>query len=199
LKSVKSYNEAMTALANGEAAEALTNRVGTITTNVVGAIAASKAAFSGPAGVAEAAALTTGVAGTLEVVLPIFQQVATYASREAFRQQLIQAYPLMRDVLMRLRNGTPQIFSVMYRSRVQFGKLGVGRGGVPASAAAALEKDRALVSGWVVLLDNTLIAMETAAVTVMSDAPAIDLASLAETSIELRVLAEKVKAARNKP
>lgn len=197
LKSVKIYNEALSALANGEAAEALTNRVGTLTTNVVGGIAASQAAFSGPAGVAAAATMVAGVGSTLKVVLPIFQQAATYASRESFRQQLILAYPHMQDLLIKLRNGTPQIFAVLYRSHVQIGRLGVGRDGV--SDAAAVEKDRALLAGWVVLLDNTLIAMETAAAAAMSDAPAIDLANLSEASIELRVLAEKVKSARNRP
>lgn len=197
LKSVKIYNEALSALANGEAAEALTNRVGTLTTNVVGGIAASQAAFSGPAGVAAAATMVAGVGSTLKVVLPIFQQAATYASRESFRQQLILAYPHMQDLLIKLRNGTPQMFAVLYRSHVQIGRLGVGRDGV--SDAAAVEKDRALLAGWVVLLDNTLIAMETAAAAAMSDAPAIDLANLSEASIELRVLAEKVKSARNRP
>lgn len=195
LKSVKIYNEALAALANGEAAEALTNRVGTLTTNVVGGIAASQAAFSGPAGVAAAASMVAGVGSTLKVVLPIFQQAAIYASRESFRQQLILAYPHMQDLLIKLRNGTPQMFAVMYQSRVQPGRLGVGRDGV--SDAAAVEKDRALLAGWVVLLDNTLMAMETAVAAAMSDAT-VDLASLTEASIELRVLAEKVKSARNK-
>lgn len=196
LRSIKIYNEALTALANGEAAEALTNRVGTLTTNVIAAIAATQAAFSGPTGTAAAATMVQGVGSTLKVVLPIFQQAATYASRESFRQQLILAYPHMRELLITLRNGSPQIFSVMYRSHVQLGRLGVGRAGV--SDAAAVEKDRALLAGWVVLLDNTLIAMETAAAAAMSDAPAVDLASLTEASIELRVLAEKVKSARNR-
>lgn len=197
LKSIKIYNETLTALASGEAAEALTSRVGTITTNVVGGIAASQAAFGGPSGIAAATAMSAGVGSTLKVILPIFQQAATYASRESFRQQLILAYPHMQDLLIKLRNGTPQIFSVLYRSHVQAGRLGVGPSGI--SAAAAVEKDRALVAGWVVLLDNSLIAMETAAVAAMSDAPAIDLANLSEASIELRVLAEKVKSARNRP
>ncbi len=199
LKSIKIYNETLTALANGEAAEALTNRVGTITTNVVGGIAASQAAFGGPAATAAAAAMSASVGSTLTVILPIFQQAATYASRDAFRQQLALAYPHMKSLLTKLRNGSPQIFSVLYRSHVQAGKLGVGRSGVSAAGAAAVEKDRALVAGWVVLLDNTLIAMDTAAVAAMSDASAVDLATLSETSIELRVLAEKVKSARNKP
>jgi len=199
LKSIKIYNETLTALANGEAAEALTNRVGTITTNMVGGIAASQAAFSGPTGTAAAVAMSEGIGRTLRVILPIFQQAATYASRESFRQQLALAYPHMQELLITLRNGTPQIFSVMYRSHVQAGRLGIGPGGVSAAGASAVEKDRVLLAGWVVLLDNSLIAMDTAAAAAKADAPAIDLANLSEASIELRVLAEKVKIARNKP
>ncbi|MDP2410613.1 MAG: hypothetical protein Q8M26_10045 [Pseudolabrys sp.] len=199
LKSIKAYNETLMALANGEAAEALTSRVGTITANLVGGIAASQAAFGGPTATAAATAMSASVGSTLKVILPIFQQAATYASREAFREQLVLAYPAMRDLLIKLRNGTPQIFSMMYRSHVQAGRLGVGRGGVSATGAAAVEKDRALVAGWVVLLDHSLIAMEAAVVAAMSDAPSLVLVNLSEASIELRVLAEKVKSARNKP
>lgn len=197
LKSVKTYNDALNGLTNGEAAEALTNRVGALTTNIVGAIAATQTAFGGPVATAAANTMVKDVASSLNLALPIFQQAATYASRESFRQQLIAAYPYMRGLVVTLRDGTPQMFEVMYRSHVQIGKLGVGRGGV--SDAAAVEKERAMIAGWVVLLDNTLIAMKTAAAAAMSDVPSSDLASLSEASIELRVLAEKIKSARNKP
>lgn len=197
LKSIKTYNDALNALANGEAAEALTNRIGTLTTNIVGAITTTQSTFGGPAATAAAAATVQSVNASLALALPIFQQAATYASAASFREQLVSAYPYMRKMLVTLRNGTPQIFGVMYRSHVQFGKLGVGRGGV--SDADAVEKDRVLIAGWVVLLDNTLTAMEAAATAALSGATPADLASLTEASVELRVLAEKVKSARTKP
>jgi hypothetical protein len=48
LKSLKLYSEALGALANGEAAEALTNRVGTLASTVIGAAAAAHVAAGGP-------------------------------------------------------------------------------------------------------------------------------------------------------
>jgi len=119
-------------LANGEAAEALTNRVGTLVTSMAAAVAASQMAFGGPVATASANALVRETGNTWNLALPIFKQVATFASREAFRQQFMTAHPLMRDMLSTLRNkGTPEIFNVLRRARVEVGQLGVGGGGIP--------------------------------------------------------------------
>ena len=115
-------------LANGEAAEALTNRLGTLTNNVVGAIAASQAAVGGAGAIPGADKLVSGVASSLVSVSPIIKQVATFASREAFRQQLVVTYPHMRDLLLTLRAGTPAMFEILKRGRVVRGSLDTASG-----------------------------------------------------------------------
>lgn len=194
-RSLKSYNEALGALANGEAAEALSNRVGALGTNIIGAIAASEVAFGGTAAIPGADLLVSESAKTLNLALPIIKQIATYASREAFRKQLIASYPAMRELLLTLRNGTPAMFFMLERSRVVRGSESAT--GLSSEAEIALSKDRELLAGWVLLMDQTLVAMDAAAVAALSDAPAADLASLSEAAVELRVLAEKVKSLRS--
>lgn len=193
LKSLKTYNEAVGALANGEAATALTNRIGTLTTNIVGAIAASRVAIAGPVGQVGATALVGNSGKILESVLPILQPILTAASREAFREQLILAYPSMKGLLVTLREETPVMFALLNRSRRNIDDRRISN-----EAAAALQKDRELLAGWVLLLDQTLVTMETAVTAAMSNSSAGDLAALSDASIELKVLAEKIKSLRLK-
>jgi hypothetical protein len=196
LRALKSYNDALGALANGEAAAALTNRLGNLTSNIFSAIAATQVAISG-AGVAPGADLLISEAGNaLRLASPIVQQLATFASREVFRQQLIAMYPAMRDLLVALRKGTPAMFFVLERSRAEPG-LPTPTGLTPASLAE-LERDRVQLAGWVILMDKTLVTMEAAVAAAASDDLESGLSGVADASIELRVLAEKVKSLRAK-
>ena len=77
------------------------------------------------------------------------------------------------------------------------GALGVGPGGIPREDLPKLERDRELMSGWVVLIDRSLVAMDTAAEAALRNASKTDIAALAETSLELRILAEKIKDAQS--
>jgi hypothetical protein len=198
-KALKSYNEALGGLANGEAAEALTNRIGNLATNVVGAIAATEVTLAGGAAIPGAGALVSQASNALKLASPILKQITTFAGREVFRRQLIETYPAMRELVLALRNGTPAMFEILRRSRVQIGALGVGSGGITPDRAAALEKDRQLLAGWVVLMDKTLAAMELAAIAAADNSPDAGLAALSENAIELRVLAEQIKNLRTKP
>jgi hypothetical protein len=193
---LKTYNDALGALANGEAAESLINRIGTFTANAVSAIAASQAALGGSAAIPGADKLVSETAKSLANVVPIIKQIATAASRESFRQQLIATYPSMRELLLTLRDGTSAMFFMLERSRVS--RASEAPTGLSDAERIALEKDRELLAGWVLLLDKALVAMEIAVVSAMDETPSAVLASLSETSIELRVLAEKVKSLRSK-
>ena len=187
LKSVKSYNKALSGLANGEAAKVLSGRIGTLTSNLTATAGAFQVAGGG--------AFLAGGQAIIERLLPIFEQVLTIANREAFRKQLLKAYPDMRALLVKMRAGTKPMFAIIKRSYVKRGSLG-GTDGVPAADVPKLKKDRALLAGWVILIDQTLLAMDAAAQSALSDASAPDIASLVETSIELRILAEKIKDAQ---
>jgi len=171
LKALKDYNKALAALGNGESAEALTNRVSTLTSNVIGTIAASSGATGTGAGIAAASTHYLGLA------LPFFRAAAGAASREAFRTQLIAAYPPMFSLLKTLRDGTPEMFEMLDRN------------GKP------IRENRELMSGWVLLLDQSIVALNAAKLAAESHTP-VNLAGLSDAAIEMRVLAEKTKAAR---
>lgn len=193
LRSLKNYNDALAALQNGEAANALLNRVGTITTNVVAAIASTQVALGGPAAQIGATKLIGDSDSLLKAVLPILQPLVTAASREAFRQQLVVAYPSMKGLVVTLRDNTPVIFALFKRSHQNIDERRPSK-----EALLAIEKDREMLAGWVLLLDQTLITMEAAVTAAMSDASSNELAVLAEASVDLKVLAEKVKSLRLK-
>ena len=101
----------------------------------------------------------------------------------------------MRELLLSLREGTPAMFEIMKRSYVQRGSLD-GTLGISAGDLAALEKDRQMLSGWVILMDKSLSAMETAVAGALSRISPTDLAALTEASVEIKVLAEQLKAIR---
>jgi hypothetical protein len=191
LKSLKAYNEALASLANGEAAEAFTNRVGTLATNVVAAAAAASIAASGRIAIAGADKLVGDSAGYLAEALPYVKAIAVFASREAFKRELSRTYPAMKGLVLTLRDGTPAMFLMLRQSRTN-----VEQDFMSAESLAVLKKDREALAGWVLLLDQTLVAMDAAVEAVLSNATSADLATLTEASVELRVLAEKMKANR---
>jgi hypothetical protein len=197
LKAVKSYNDALTALANGEAAAALSNRISTLAGNLVGAAAAASSAFGGAAAVPGGQKLISETTAALNIAGPIITTIATRAARESFREQLLQTYPTMRSLLVTLKDGTPVMYYVLYQSRVTRGST--ARGGLATDAArAALEKDRQALAGWVVLLDRTLIAMDAANEAASNISFADQSAGLLEASNEVKALAEQIKKARAK-
>lgn len=198
LKALKDYNDALGALASGEAGEALAARAGTLSVALLGAGAALGAATGAAALIPGATQFVVAASGAVNQAVPIARQIGAYASRQAFRDQLVEAYPAMRELMLALRDGTPAMYEIMRRSYVQRGSLETPSG-ISASGAALLEKDRQLLAGWVVLMDESLKAMQTAVVTVMSGTSPADLAALTSASVELQVLAAQVKDIRRQP
>ncbi|MGO7452021.1 hypothetical protein ACCS81_08450 [Rhizobium ruizarguesonis] len=190
---VKSYNEAMIALASGENAKALSAKISTLTINVASAALAVAALTTPSATTAQLAASNTGrfakaMTGYLDY-LPFVTEVANIASREAFRKQLIESYPTISNMLLTMRNDGTR---VMYEVLRTPGDNGVDTP-VPKTDAGAQK----LLAGWVLLLDKTNLALE-AAVNAARTGSQINLDSLSQASVELTVLAEQVRAAKLK-
>ena len=198
LKSLKEYNGALGALSSGERAEALVARGGTLTVALAGAVTALGVATGAAALVPGAEQLVGQATGAVNHATPILKRIGAYASRELFRKQLVGAYPAMRELLLALRDGTPAMYEIMKRSYVQRGSLETPTG-IPSSDKDELENDRELLAGWVVLVDKSIAAMETAVAAAMSGASPSDLAALTAASVELQVLAAQVQEIRKKP
>ena len=188
LKSLKAYNDALSALGNGETAAALSNRISTLAGNLVGAAAAIHVATVNPVGGKATEVMVSNMTEAVNIAGPIITAVATRAARESFRDQLIQTYPSMQALLQAMREGSTAMYYVIYVSRT----LGTSTG------SQELQKDREALAGWVVLMDKTLIAMRFAYNSAKSQNFNSESAGLLETSIELKGLAEQIKRARAK-
>lgn len=189
MRSVGLYNDTLAGLATGEAASALTVRIGDASAAL--AVAAGSLALLAGAGIAAPPAI--GIA--IERLRPLLGRLAGAASRAEFRRRLVAAYPDIRALVLAVRGGTAQMFVVIKRSYVQPGLLG-GTDGIAKADLAALAADRRLLAGWVVLLDRTLVAMDRAKAAVERGSPA-DVAALVSASIGIRALAGTIRALRS--
>lgn len=195
LEAVQAYNKSLVALTDGTASKAMSARIGIITANLSAAVSAfpgAKTAVAATGG--GGAAIAAGLAAANRA-LPVFEQVAGTALQASFRKQLLAAYPDMRELIVSARDGTGDMYHVVYRSYVVPGSLD-GSGGVPSSDLGKLQEDRRLFAGWVILLDQTIEAMDIAALAALEGSSTTDLAELAEESVRIRALAEAIKATR---
>ncbi|WP_321338765.1 hypothetical protein [uncultured Cohaesibacter sp.] len=183
LRAVKKYNDALIGLANGDSAAKLTTQLSSIVINLGEAqsslLAPSVQGSQQLLNVAKSFSPEVGAAhGVLKLAL-------TAATRDAFRTNLVRAYPEMKKILLAFRDGTDDLY---------FAVISVP-GGVSRDEKL---KDRELFASWVLLIDSTTHAMEVAVSAAMQRSPQTDLDALAEYSIEMRVLAEKIRAERNR-
>ena len=198
ISSLKTYNNTLSALANGEKAEALANKLGQLSSDLISAGASITIAVGGPTVVTGSNALLKQLLDEINVLLPAIKLVAVRAGREAFRKLLIETYPTMREFQKSLRDSTPVMFELLKRGRATRGSF---EPNAIASTADAenLRRERELLAGWVLLMDKSLIAMETAYLAAKSDALLLqDVSAVGEAAIELRVTAEQIKSTRSK-
>lgn len=189
LTSVRDYNTTLAALVGGESARQLSARMGEAAASAAGAASTLGAVTGvGIGGVAAAAA-------AVDTLLPIFRQLAAIEDRAEFRAQFLKAYPDVRALMLTLRNGTPEMYEIMRVSYVVDGDI-TGVGGVPRDSLPRLEQDRRLLAGWVVLLDQTLVAMDIAVGTAGQGGLALETAALSAAAADLQALAEAVQGAR---
>lgn len=187
---IKDYNDAMIALGNGESAQALTNRISTLSSNALGAVSATASAVKAPEIVAGAQALSAGLNFFLKE-LPFVNAVLTAASREAFRKQLIASFPVVEGMLLKIRNeGTPVMFLILRQGRRTRGSEDPT--GLAPEAKIAVEQDRKMLAGWVLLLDKTLVSLRAARAAAENGTP-LNLTNLSNAAIELRVMAEQIR------
>ena len=191
LKVIKSYNEAMIALASGENAKALSSRVSTLTRNVAAAVIATQVIGAGtslptPLSAKGADRFAENLTDQL-VLIPVVKGVASIASRESFRTRLVDSHGAIHNMLIELRNnGTPIMYEML---REKSGKVGSSRLPQPDQEA------QVPLAGWVMLLDKTDAAL-AAAVEAARNGSQFNLDTLSQASIELTILAEQVRAAK---
>lgn len=190
LKSVALYNDLLISLANGEYAKARAAKVGAIIANL--RVARNALSVVAP----RSLAVSTAISATATRLLPLFQQLSALHDRQTFRREVIRAYPDIRELLLALRAGTPDMFQVIRDSYVQVGRLDL-RGGISAADLEKLDAVRQQLAGWVILIDATIVALDNAVRVVLSTSSTTDLQALLDTSIELKVLVETLRSSVN--
>lgn len=192
LGALKDYNDALTALATGAAGSSARAEL----TNATTALSSSLTNLTGAAGLNSTTAIVEGLSGGISKVIPLLEVVGRAQGRMAFREQLVAAHPDMKDLFMTLRAGTDDIFEVVQLSLTQVGGLGLTEG-LDMASLKELEEFRELLAGWVLLLDQTVLAMDKAVAAVAVQRSAPDLSDLISASVEIDILAEAIKTARN--
>jgi len=188
LKAVKVYNDALSGLATGEAVNVLAARIDAVATNGAVVVGTAAVMAGGPAAAAGSEAALGATTAAFKALLPALKTIATAASREAFRQQLIEAYPTVRAAIVEMRKDTP----IMYRYVYVYLQ---GDGGAEAVLdEKTLDKDRKLLAGWVILMDKTLVALDAAVSATKAGGSGPYTGTLVDSSIELKVFAEQLKA-----
>lgn len=195
LVTVSTYNAVLLSLANGETADAFSARVGTLITDVVATGAAASVAVNGPDAVKGSEVLVKNVGGKLEQLLPILRTISRLQGQEAFRTLMARTHPTMKQVLAELIAGSRDMYNLMYASRVTVGSP-TSYSGVDTADLSALEKERAELAGWVLMLRASIDALDAAAAAAADTGNSTDVAGLAGTASDMRALAEQVRAAR---
>lgn len=184
LVALREYNDLLADLANGNAGTRLVTGVGSILGNLNVARLQLSSAELGPAHVTAAAQILS------PPVLTVINLLARKAAENSFGAQLGAAYPHMRRILEGLKEITPTMQQIMVASDAD------ARGNLTTPQQA--EADRKMLASWVILIDSTLAAMD-AAHNAVQQKSAISLTALTDASIEVRVLAEQIRANRMKP
>lgn len=183
---LRGYNEALAELADGSSASRSAAELEIVLVN----LGHAAGALSGPAARGPFQAL----ARSLDRAAPVLALLTTADDREEFRRRLVDAHPQVRSILIALRDATRAIWTVLAEAKVRPGDLSDARG-LTREARTTLEADRQSLAAWVVLIDQSIVAMEAAVAAAETDEQR-PLVALVEASIRLRALAEAVDVAR---
>lgn len=180
LESLRAYNQSLVAVARGAPEAALVSG-----TDLIGALLPAETGNAG-----EAFARLNAATRRLWPVLGLMRRSD---DRDRLQAALTGAAPRIQDLLRAIRAATPAIYAVLYAAEVEPGNL-ENADGIPPAGHARLKEDRRMLAGWVLLIDQSMVAVEVAAVAAPAGGRAD--AALIGAAIRLRALAEAVSAAR---
>jgi hypothetical protein len=190
LRAVAQYNDVLLGLSNGEGAAALRSRAAGIVT----ILEVGTEPFSSQDGGEDAAAATrarlnslctscTTIVGTLKELSPVFGELANLKSYAEFRSAVLAQHDNMGMLLTTLRNGTPDIYGVFVTAN-SGNSLAEGQG-IRSDAIDNVRQFRLDLAEWVLLIDQTILAMD-AAVAAVQDPNGFSAAELLQRSIIMR-------------
>lgn len=127
-------------------------------------------------------------------LLPVLGAARTSSDRDRIRSALADATPEVQALLRAVRDATPAVYGALRAAAIEPGNL-TYPDGIPPAGQARLEEDRRMLAGWVLLIDQTMVAVEVAAMAARTGDRA-DASALVAAAFRLRALAEAASAAR---
>ncbi|MDA5634275.1 MULTISPECIES: hypothetical protein [Rhizobium/Agrobacterium group] len=191
LLAVREYNAALVALGGGENADRLTGRLRSLGLDINSAYASVKVAVRAGN---QAAQVAKVLAPGLEIAAVGINQSLKIAARHQFSERVVSTSKDVEVLLVGLRNAAPSIY-IMLDAGDEY--LFDSRPAVERSAAK--DRRRAQVGGWVLLIDQSIATLKKA-VQAAAAPRALDTSidDLSAAALELRILAEKVRAERTR-
>ena len=165
LQAIESYNEALFGLASGQTADEIAGKIARL--GAVGTGAASDIASivgGGAATIAAATAINTVLAG----FEPLAAEVIGFGTRDAFREQLVERAPIIREAIGQVRASTVRVFGALRDEVFATATNDPSRTGLTADELEQIKGYRSLLANWVVLLDASAAAFEVAVIAAQS-------------------------------
>jgi len=160
LATIKAYNDLLYGLETGQTAQALSAKVAALEASITSAASDASGLIAPAKALPQIQVAVATVNGLFAELQPFLQLALTARSREEFHDFLVQSYPIVRRLLVELRNSTSKIFPVLTAAVVDPANR-VGRS-LTAAEQSKIDTYRKLLADWVVLIDTTVKALDAA-------------------------------------
>jgi hypothetical protein len=181
---VKTYNDLLYGLASGQTAEALVARVATLNATLQTSLDSTVALATAGAGSASIAPAEAAFNTAFTQLRPLLEVAMKYRSRQEFRRFLVENYPLVREMLVALREGTAAIFPILVDELLR----------APDGDDAKVAAYRKLVADWVVLIDVTIAALDVAVAAAQSPATlGSTITGITTVAVDMQVAADTAR------
>lgn len=192
LETVKAYNDLLYGLASGQTSEALVGKLADLNSKVSDAVNEAGALLSVASG-GELLAATTGLNQVLTQIAPFVRIGLTLRSREEFRRYAVEYYPVVRALLIELRQGTRAIFPVLTAATLRRFR-NAPAGTLSADELKKLETYRKLLADWVILIDATVKSLDNVKAAVEADPTIVGtIAGLGAIAVELETTSQAAR------
>lgn len=191
LDTVKAYNDLLYGLVSGQTSEALVGKLGELNAKA-GEAAGEAGALLGVAQ-GDLLAATTALNQVFTQIAPFLRVGLTLRSREEFRLYAVEYYPIVRGLLVELRQGTRAVFPVLTAATLRRFR-NAPAGTLTADELKKLDTYRKLLADWVILIDATIKSLDNVKVAVEADPTIVGtITGLGAIAVELETTSQAAR------
>tara|TARA_R110000850_G_scaffold200600_2_gene326699 strand:- start:1647 stop:2375 length:729 start_codon:yes stop_codon:yes gene_type:complete len=181
------YTEALGALASGESAKQISEKITEIGTLATTA-GVSVAGVTGSPQIVQAATAATKIVDPLKAMEELVEYAFTIRTRKEFRDRLLQDYKTVDDTLIKMSEITGPSFELMKWSKYLSSDMSTS-----GITKAELSELRSLMANWVVLIEKSRAALEGAKIAVETKNFSSSITDFTITAQELDSAAQNVR------